>query len=225
MYAAVFLGLGLILVFVCAKSYIEKKSAAKKSTITSGQVVDVVKEKRGSMTLYYPVVLFITADGAEKTFQNELWTDYPQYKAGDQVDVYYERTNPDNARIKKNDSGTLAVFFVVGLLLSFIGASMCIHIAKRLKDIEWLRQHGQRISAEVIRVSRITYLRFNGGSPYVIFCKGHVSDTPIIFKSDMIGINPQRYITDTTVCPVLVDPTNPKRYYVDTTAILDQVNK
>lgn len=78
---------------------IETSSFLQKATRAPGEVIDLVERRDDDGVSYLPVVRFRTADGDERVFEGAVAANPPSYEIGDAVEVLYEASAPDDARI------------------------------------------------------------------------------------------------------------------------------
>jgi hypothetical protein len=128
---------GVISLVVGVKTLVDSQRFEARAVATNGVVVDVTEGvesvRRGSgdnsyyedVTIFHPVVRFVTAREQEVRFQASEGSDDPRaYGVGDSIGVLYDPTNPRDARLdtwvsRRGDSITL---ITIGLALLIIGA-------------------------------------------------------------------------------------------------------
>ncbi len=106
LFAAIFLGIAVILLGIAIFSAIQSARAAAKERETSGQVVDQVErqmydtENKRYQVYSHPVVTFLM--NYEQPQRVELQEGYwpPAYRVGDTVTVLYDPAHPEDAHIK-----------------------------------------------------------------------------------------------------------------------------
>jgi len=101
---ALFAAVGLVFCGVSANSFLSSRSFFAKALEADGVVVGLTEiiyednDDRESI-LYAPEVVFSTADGEEVTFTSGVGSSPPNYRIGQQVKVFYEPTEPQNAKV------------------------------------------------------------------------------------------------------------------------------
>ncbi len=187
---------------------------------TAGTVKEIASytgSKSGKQ--YYPVVEFRSEDGRLYTFKSNHSAAEPEYQIGQTVTVYYNPAEPAEAQIEGMTELLLMglIFGGIGLIFCSIGGIVIILYIRRLREIEWLKQNGTAVEAEFDSVFYDTSYKVNNKSPYRIRCRwiNPYNSETMIFKSEYIWFDPEKYITSKTL-RVFIDPGNPKKYYVDT---------
>lgn len=73
---------------------------------------------------YFPVVEFKTPEGKTFTFRGHVGSDLPKFQIGQQVEVLYDPTKPENAQIDTSHDKWLAIEIIgsVGMVFSVLGA-------------------------------------------------------------------------------------------------------
>ena len=92
---------------VCGVVVVQTRSFLDESTVTSGQVIELVSRQscevedgeRTCSRVYAPRVRFSTADGRRVVFESATASSPASYEEGDRVDVRYRTSDPDDARI------------------------------------------------------------------------------------------------------------------------------
>ena len=129
---------GAICLGVGGKALVDSQLFVAKATGTNGVVVDVAEvvqqvQKRSpggdwyyqDVTVFHPVVRFVTAREQEVRFQAREGSDDPfAYGAGETIRVLYDPANPQDARLDTWSSrwGESVGLVTVGLVLVVIGA-------------------------------------------------------------------------------------------------------
>jgi hypothetical protein len=101
----------------------------KKWTQTTGVVTDVeisrgMQQSMGTTrsTLYKPKVRYRIADGRVIDFEPQTSNSWSNYSAGQQIPVYYDPRQPENAMLGEGHWFKLIVFGVVGGFFAIFGA-------------------------------------------------------------------------------------------------------
>jgi len=119
---------GVVLIFLCflifgmgIKENLEIKAFMKKAEETTGYVEDVKKQKvyrrRNRNRTKYTATVKYTVDEKEYTVKvstKQSSTITAPYSVGDSITVYYNPSNPKDARCDKNPNG-LIYFSLVGI--------------------------------------------------------------------------------------------------------------
>ena len=201
----------------------------KTAVSTQGTVIELVRSRSSSSSsssslsdsdyTYAPVVEFETQDGRRVEFKSSTSSNPPSYSRGEKVEVLYQETFPENAKIQGFFSlwGLSMIVGIFGLILSLIGFGIIFSSIKKSKKIKALKDSGTRVNAEVQSVGLNTSLKVNGRHPFQIIAQWQNPTTTKIhiFKSDNIWFDPEEYVKGNMV-DVLIEPDNPKVYHVDT---------
>ena len=95
------LALALPILIIGAVELAKVAQTVAASARATGTVVDNVLETfQGDQTAYVPVVEFVPEGSADAVrFTDDVGTDPPQFEVGEQVDVLYDPSNPQDARV------------------------------------------------------------------------------------------------------------------------------
>lgn len=110
----------------------------------------------------------------------------------------------------------LSIFGGMGMVFVVLGIVFLIHVIKRIKIVEGLRNNGVYVTARISAVERNLGVKVNNRHPYYVLCEYEdiYSGEIHVFRSDNIMNNPGDIVgTDITV---YVDSSNWNQYYVDT---------
>ncbi|MDI9246716.1 DUF3592 domain-containing protein [Marinobacter sp. CHS3-4] len=184
-----------------------------------GVVTDLIYDRSGDSSVYYPIVQFKDATGQLIEFRSSSGSNPASHDRGETVSVFYTAGEPESARINGFFSlwgvplivGSLGgVFFLVGVLMILVPKLRSRRAAK-------LKATGRPISARIQSVELNTGMQMNGRSPYRIVSQWQDPATTKVhvFLSDNLWFNPTNFIKGESVS-VYIQPDNPKRYWVDT---------
>ena len=185
---------------------------------TLGKIVGIEEERqrnRGSM--YSPVIKYKSVAGDEYVYSSTTKTGYTSYKIGQEIELIYDKNNPQNARANSFlDIWLLTIILGVGGWVSTIGGIILLLVTLKKKRLEkYLKNHGQKILTDFIGIGK-GLVEINGESGYVINCQWLNPQDNIMhtFKSDDIWFDPTNYLKERKI-EVLIDPKDPKKYYID----------
>lgn len=191
----------------------------KTAVSAQGTVVELQRSRSSDSDTYAPVVEFQTKDGSTVEFISSTSSNPPSYSRGETVEVLYQETSPERAKIKGFFAlwGGALIVGIIGAIIFLIGFSIIFFGIKKSKTIEDLKKNGTRVNAEFQSVELNTTLKINGRHPYHILAQWQNPTTTEIhiFNSDNLWFDPTDYIK-TDMIEVLVDMQNPKKYHVDT---------
>ena len=216
-YVFTLIGLGMLIgaFFLFSNT----QSFLKTALITEGTVIDLQPSRSSDSVTYAPVVEFQTFDGSIIEFTSSTSSNPPSYSRGETVDVLYQGSFPERAKINGFFSlwGAALIVGFLGLVFFLIGFSIIVVGILKNKNIKYLKENGTRISAEFQRVKQNRAIQVNDQYPYQILAQWQNPTTTQIhiFTSENIWFDPTDYIK-TDEINVLIDLQNPKKYYVDT---------
>jgi hypothetical protein len=189
-----------------------------------GRVVELRREEWSSnshghqRSSYHPVVEF-EVNQTRITFVSNSGTNPPAYSVNERVDVLYDPSDPNRAKLNGFFSlwGAAAICLLIGGVFSSVGLGRLIAPKFGERKIAWLRQNGERIQAELAGVKLNTSLHVNGRHPWRITARWRdpYSGKMHLFLSQNIWFNPERYLNGRQI-EVLIAPGNPKKYWVNT---------
>lgn len=226
--ASLLLVVGLVCLAVAATTYLVTNRFVATAEQTTGTVTGL--EERTSTrrdadghtrrrTVFVPVVRFTTTDGEAVEFRGSNGSDPPAHDVGDTVTVAYDPDDPSGARIVGFADLYLLplIFGGVGLVLTAAGVSVLLVRRRHRQHRAWLREHGQRVEAEVTAVRLDTNVRANNRHPYVVdlVWRDPRSGTTHPLRSDRLWTDPRPGIDVGHRVPALIDPARPSRNLVD----------
>lgn len=189
------------------------------SVSTQGVVLELVRSASSDSTTYAPVVLFEAENGAVVEFTSSVSSNPPSYATGDRVEVLYQTSEPERARIKSFFSlwGAPLILGILGSVFFLVGFSIIVFGFLRKKKAKDLQANGVAIWAKINSVELNTSYSMNGQHPYVIIAQWLNPKTSEIhvFRSDHIWYDPSDHIHSDDI-KVLIEKDNPKTYHVDT---------
>lgn len=137
---------------------------------------------------------------------------------GKEVEIYYDKDNPNKIGMKSLD---LLILIVPGIGLIFLiigGTGILLKVSKKKLE-KRLKKDGKLIYADYDETIINTSYSINGRHPYKIICEwiNPVDNEEYMFKSRNIWINPEDIIEERNIkqFPVYIDKNNKKKYVVD----------
>jgi hypothetical protein len=218
---------GLFLAIACWGAASQLILIAGAATAT-GEVIELrpaPKSEGSSQVQYRPVVRFVTDSGAT-TIVGQVASSPPAYAVGDAVRVYYDPARPAEALIDSYVERWLmpvgfGVMGIAGMLTRGLlsGGSLWAVLARRRlrRQLEDLRQRGQRVRAKVVDVRQDPGRTVNGRHPWRVLCewKNPLTQETRRFTSEPLGFDPRPQLAQGHI-DVLVDTADASRYWVDT---------
>ena len=198
---------------------------------TEGTVIELLRvysdSDSGTSITYKPVVEFLDKNGSDFEFTSSSSSNPPSYSIGEKVEVLYNPTSPNKAKIKGFFSlwGAATIVGGLGTVFFLIGGAILIFSRNKKKLKEHLKLEGKRIEADIQSVGLNTSYAVNGRNPFQIIAQWQNPSTSKlhIFKSDNLWFDPSDFLKEETIT-VLIDKRNPNKYWVDT-SFLPEVAK
>jgi hypothetical protein len=121
--SVMFVIIGAAMTFLAVTRYLDRRAFLHRSEVATGTVVALVERAGDEETAYAPKVSFRTAAGNTVTFESDLAGSESAYKAGDTVEVRYQRDQPQNAELASFWAlwGPAMLFGALGLMCLGIG--------------------------------------------------------------------------------------------------------
>lgn len=223
----VFTIVGFVMLAVAFFTYSSTKGFLNSAIVTQGTVTQLVRSRSSDSTTYKPVVEFKTSSGELIEFTSLSGTNPPSYSRGEGVEVVYQETSPEQAKIKGFFSlwGMSAIFGALGFLFFIIGFSIMLVSALKDRKIKYLKRYGTPVIAKFQSVEINRILNVNGRNPYqiVVQWKNPVTSDLHIFTSENLWFDPTDHINKEEII-VLIEKGNPNKYYVDTSFLPNVVS-
>ncbi|HPQ08919.1 MAG TPA: hypothetical protein PK995_06790 [Bacteroidia bacterium] len=111
-----------------------------------------------------------------------------------------------------------------GIYLTYVGFDYFNDLNKRsvYQDVGIkLMKNGKKITAQIIDVTHVVNIDFNGRSPYVIIAEGEniITNKKEVFKSYFIWEDIYFKLQNKKFIDIYLDPNNPEKYYMDLNSI------
>lgn len=213
-----FLLVGISFTVVSAFNFLNTLNLLSNSHKTLGKIVGINEERQSKGGyMYSPLIKYKSGTGDEYVYSSATKTGYSSYKIGQEVELIYDKNNPQNARINSIlDIWFLTILMgVLGSVITITGVILLSTTLKKRRQTEYLKKNGQKILADFTNIGR-GLVEINGENGYVINCQWVNPQDNVIytFKSDDIWFDPTNCVKDKKI-NVLIDLKNPKKYYVD----------
>ena len=210
------IGVGMLIGGIFA--YRSNQQFLQSSLKSTGTVTGLDLKHSSDSSSYHPVVQFRTLKNQVINFTSSVGSNPASYQVGETVEVNYDPTNPNSAKINDFSSNWLTVLIlsVMGTVFSFLGLILPVNTIRLSRKKKWLLANGKRISSEFQKIETNTSFEVNGRHPYMIVSQWYDLETQTIhiFESENIWYNPEKFVNNKTI-DVLVDSKNYKRYYMD----------
>ncbi|MDP5241313.1 DUF3592 domain-containing protein [Uliginosibacterium sp. 31-16] len=219
LFQFIFGGIGVLLLAVAMLWFASTRSFVNGAQHVPGVVVQLEISRGDDSDVYYPIIGFQSLDGREHVFRSSSGSNPPSYDQGEDVEVLYDPANPDKASINGFFAlwGVVLIMGSLGLLFFAIGAGIWFAAWRSGSSAANLRESGQAVQAEFLRVEEIGHLEVNGRNPWRLVAQWLNPQTGKlhVFYSENLWFDPAAHIHQKHV-RVFIDPANPKRYSVDT---------
>ncbi len=170
--------------------------------------------------------VFVSYNVLETEYVSRLNSYSSSFYEGKEINIYYDKDNPNKIGVKSLDLLFL-IFPGVGLLFLTIGGTGILVKIRKKNFEKRLRDNGKLINANYIETVLNTSYRVNGRCPYNIICEWNNSldNKKYIFKSKNIWINPEKIIEEKNIkqFPVYIDENNIKKYIIDIDVLTDDI--
>ena len=216
----IFILVGVSLLIGSYFIYQNNKSFVSEAILTEGTVVDLQRTRSSDSNSYHyrPVVLFTIKTGESIEFISSTGSNPASYTKGEKVEVLYDPSDPQSARIKEFFSlwGTTVILGSMGAVFFLIGGIMLIVTRLKNRTEQYLKQYGTPIETKFQSVILTKRLEVNGRNPFCILSQWQNPSTSEVhvFKSNNIWYDPTDYIKDRSII-VYIKTNNPKKYFMD----------
>ena len=162
--------------------------------------------------------VFVSYDVNGEEYESRLNGYSSSFYEGKEVDIYYDKDNPNKIGIKSLNLVFL-IFPGLGLIFFIIGGVGLFVKAKGKKNDKYLKENGEKIYADFVDIKINTGININGAYPYNIICEWNnpEDNKKYVFKSRNIWTNPKNIIEERNIkqFAVYIDRENIKKYFVD----------
>lgn len=190
---------------------------------TVGTITDISIYRENRHTKHQILVKYNVDD---KEYESMLNSYSSSFYVGKEIDIYYDRDNPNKIGVKSLDyiflifPGMGAIFVIIG------GTGLIVNVHNKRVE-KYLKQNGNVIYARYVETILNTSYSVNGMNPYNIICEwDNVEEgKKYIFKSKNIWINPENIIKEKNIenLPVYIDLKNKKKYLVDIESLTENI--
>lgn len=192
---------------------------------TSAIITDIIYRGHSGESNNYDVIVAYEVDGEEyETCLNEYSS---SFYVGKEIDINYDVNNPHRIYSKFTYKSFTLIFSGIGLVFFVMGAIGLVGSKVRKSEIKSLRENGEVIYADYIKVSINPYIRVNNRCPFIIVCewKNLENRENYLFKSENIWEDPEYIIREKgiTKFPVYVKPNCYKKYVIDIDEIKSEI--
>lgn len=190
---------------------------------TVGTITDISIYRGNRNTKHQTLVKYSVDD---KEYESMLNSYSSSFYVGKEIDIYYDRDNPNKIGVKTLDYVFL-IFPSIGSIFVIIGGTGLIVNVHNKRVEKYLKQNGNVIYARYVESILNTSYSVNGRHPYNIICEwNNIEDgKKYIFKSKNIWVNPENIIKEKNIENFLVyiDLKNKKKYLVDIESLTENI--
>lgn len=214
----VFLVIGIGMLIGSFFMYSNTKEFLNSAIETEGVVTELVRSKSSDSVTYRPIFEFKTKEGNTVEITSSVASNPPSYSRGEKVDVLYQESAPEKAKINSFFSlwGATLIVAVIGLVFLLIAVVTIVFGLLKNKKVMYLQKNGVPVTAKFQSVDMNRNYEVNGKHPYQISAqwKNPVTSELHIFKSENIWFDPTDHIPQDEIT-VLIEKDNPKKHYMD----------
>ncbi len=177
---------------------------------TTGEVVAFQNRK--------PVVRFPVSATRSITVVGGTGSTPPAYDIGQQLRVFYEPANPQNAVIDTYLERWFVTTLFAGFAVLFgtIGAGMLIFVTLRDRRIAWLRRNGMKVTGRIVDVVYNRYVQLDRKPTWQIVADWSANGMSGRVLSFHLMQDPKPFMGDRSAVDIWVDPKKPKNAWMDT---------
>lgn len=219
----IFFGIGMIFVIIGICIMINIFNYDNKVE-TTGIITEINTYRGRDNNREYDVCVAYEVKGKE--YESRLNAYSSSFYEGKEIDIYYDKNNPNKIGVKSLDFLFL-IFPGIGGIFALIGGIGLFVKYNKKKIDKKLKEHGELIYAEYVQTTINTMYRVNGRHPYNIICEWNnpKDGNKYILKSKNIWFDPSSVIEQKNIksFPVYINPNNKKQYVIDTDLIEENV--
>ena len=191
---------------------------------TKGTITEIYSYRDSTGDEEHEVYVSYTAGG--KRYKSKLSGYSSSFYEGKEIDIYYDKDNPNNIGVKSLDKLFL-IFPGIGMIFVIMGVSgIVIKIKNDIKE-KSLKENGELIYAEYVETVLNTLYEVNGRHPYNIICEWNdtLDGKKYVFKSKNIWKDPESTIEERNIkqFPVYINRDNMKKYTIDIEALTENI--
>lgn len=214
----IFLVIGIGMLIGSFFMYSNTKEFLNSAIETEGVVTELVRSHSSDSIMYRPIFEFKTQEGKTVEITSSVASNPPSYSRGEKIDVLYQESAPEKAKINSFFSlwGATLIVGVIGLVFLLIAVFTLVFGLLKNKKVVYLKKNGVPVTAKFQSVDINSTYEINGKHPYQISAqwKNPATSELHIFKSENIWFDPTDHISQDHVT-VLIEKDNPKKYYMD----------
>jgi hypothetical protein len=204
----------IILLVICvlaiaigAAIYFEASAFQKNANITEGTVV------RSELTYFY--VQYTSDDGVVRTFRGAHGRHKTHY-TGNKVKVFYQKDNPDKARITDGVKGGKTTI-IVAILLLLMDIFLIFSNRKKSRLADNFKTTGRKVEAEITKIDTDMETTILEKHPYFIDCRwvDPMTGKQYTHTIKNIWTDPKPLLAGRNSIDVYIDREDPEKYFMD----------
>lgn len=191
---------------------------------TKGTITEISSYRDGTGDEEHEVYVSYTVGG--RRYRSKLNGYSSSFYEGKEIDIYYDKDNPNNIGVKSLDKLFL-IFPGIGMVFVIIGVSGIVTKIKNGKKEKSLKENGELVYAEYVETVLNTLYEVNGRHPYNIICEWNnpLDGKKYVFKSRNIWKDPESIIEERNIkqFPVYINRENMKKYAIDIEVLTENI--
>ncbi|ADO67941.1 DUF3592 domain-containing protein [Stigmatella aurantiaca] len=117
----IFLAAGIAMGVICLVTLARTRRFLSQAHETQAEVVGNHSRRHNRKNTYYPVLRYLTQEGAQHEVVSPVGSNPPRYREGDRVPLLYNPANPQDVRIHN-----FLNLWLLPLLFGFMGAAFLL---------------------------------------------------------------------------------------------------
>ena len=191
---------------------------------TKGTITEIYSYRDSTGDEEHEVYVSYTVGG--RRYKSKLNGYSSSFYEGKEIDIYYDKDNPNNIGVKSLDKLFL-IFPGIGMIFVIMGVSgIVIKIKNDIKE-KSLKENGELIYAEYVETVLNTLYEVNGRHPYNIICEWNnpLDGKKYVFKSRNIWKDPESIIEERNIkqFQVYINRENMKKYAIDIDVLTENI--
>ena len=191
---------------------------------TKGTITEISSYRDSTGDDEHEVYVSYTVGG--RRYKSKLNGYSSSFYEGKEIDIYYDKDNPNNIGTKSLDKLFL-IFPGIGMIFVIMGVSgIVIKIKNDVKE-KSLKENGELIYADYVEIVSNNLYEVNGRHPYNIICEWNdpLDGKKYVFKSRNIWTDPESTIEERNIkqFPVYINRDNMKKYAIDIDVLTENI--
>lgn len=152
-FSIIWILVGIYLIQFAVSQFIDHQAFKVNAVHINGEITNIERIKEvGEDDVLYRVHVGYTVDGIDYNTVISYWATWMD--VGDNIELYYDRTNPSDVRTEKTGIKSLLMTTTTGIINMIVGAIIIKRCMKtRRKEYENLKMYGTRVLAYPVDIS------------------------------------------------------------------------